>query len=274
MTAKNAIVVLTAESSAEIAKFGKTAFWPLRKEISETFRNDGIKYVICCRHFKNFKRKFGFSSSEEHRRAFLVGEISDIIFDHIDERGNSRFRIEIDHYSEIGVSEFWRKGDQRSAVYGEIDSLGSRKQVEEIKEKLAYDPGASQPFSRVGHSTDPQHAKIVNALRDHLNAEGYLVAWVNTVVSPDLVMTRDNKTFLFEIKPDNSPCAFYGAIGQVLIYSRVIKPYKSIVIAPSFPVKISDDFEAVLKQSGAELSRFEIDESRKYTFPTLSHFME
>ena len=140
--------------------------------------------------------------------------------------------------------------------------------LELVKLRLGKDKGASQPFSRSGHSTDPQHAKIVEALAKALRNIGFELDSIDSSVSADLVARRGMQTVLFEIKPDNSPCAFYGAIGQLLVYNRTLKVTRCFVVAPGYPESNADIFEQVLREMGAELIEVQL-QNRDYVFPNL-----
>ncbi len=248
------IVVFTAETVQELRGSGGSEEWPLRKSIVDEFRDKKIRYLVCCRQSYRYKKKHGSVSNEDHRQAFFKAWITNISFLRKDAKGNNRFRIEFDGGNDVAMKEFWPKGAQRSAIYANSSSLdNSSWRSNEDSQKVGFSPGTAIPHNRAGHSTDPQHSKIVHDLLEQLSTLDYRLERVAKDIFPDIVVSKGLKKALFEVKPGDSPCEFFTAIGQLLIYGEGLGPHMKFLVAEGLPTTNRAAFVKVLNSTGVTL---------------------
>jgi hypothetical protein len=113
------------------------------------------------------------------------------------------------------------------------DALSSRNIDDKRRPKSPKkpSPGANVPFTKDGHSADPQHAKIVNALAKALTKDGWNLEH-QFECNPDVFATKHDERLLFEIKPDSSKASFYMGLGQLLLYRRDVRECQSFLVVP------------------------------------------
>lgn len=113
------IVVFTGESISDILNLGGTSRWRLNSK-----RAFGLPYVVCVR---NAKADFT-TGTEDHRSAFLVGKICELVPDIEPAKGNRpeqpRHIIKCSHYALIDIPDLWNKGDQYPVRYKSMTDIG------------------------------------------------------------------------------------------------------------------------------------------------------
>jgi hypothetical protein len=112
-----AIAVFTADTVEEILAHRGSGGW-----VVNPAKATKRKYVVCCRK-ENWKtRKAGVLP----RAAFLVGLISSLqkCTDSENDRGQSRFLIEISEYATINKPDVWNKDARNPVAYFTLDELG------------------------------------------------------------------------------------------------------------------------------------------------------
>src|SRR5438552_1663307 len=112
-----AIAVFTADTVEEILAQRGSGGW-----VVNPAKASKCKYVVCCRR-QNWKtRKAGVPN----RAAFLVGVISDLqkCIDSENDRGQSRFLIEISKYATLNKPGVWNEDARNPVAYLTLDELG------------------------------------------------------------------------------------------------------------------------------------------------------
>ena len=112
-----AIAVFTTDTVEDIVVQRGTAGW-----VVNPAKASKRKYVVCCRK-ENWKtRKAGV----QPRAAFLIGLISGLQkqADSENDRGQSRFLIEISEYATLNKPEVWNKDARNPVAYIRLDEVG------------------------------------------------------------------------------------------------------------------------------------------------------
>ena len=251
----SAIAVFTFRGRVQMEEEGGSFAWVLNKQ-----RAESCKYVICVRNRHN--RENPPQGDEEHSHAFLVAENKGL-----EPRGD-RWLIRFGRIASVDQHVEWKWHDK---VYTSLSSFGIDKRK---LERALIDVGCHNPFNRSGHSASPRHSPIVKALHNELKKLGWEVGSAQTSVQPDLVMTKGNRSILFEVKPDNSQVSFFTAIGQLTIYRHALedKVDRAFVVAPDYPSAVRSSFEEILSELKLDLLRFSAN-GDVYTFPSLANII-
>jgi hypothetical protein len=104
---KNTIVTYTRNQLQEIKNAGCDRSWVLNRD-----RAGACKYLVCCH-----------SEGAKKGSAFLLGSISRIRDEGVDDNGKNRWAIEISEYASIDLPNVW-KGWQNPVHYTSLGELG------------------------------------------------------------------------------------------------------------------------------------------------------
>jgi hypothetical protein len=116
--ANEVTVVFTAKSTERILKEGGTASWRLD-------RNNARQrpYALCTRN----AHADWVEGPEEHRSAFLLGKVSDVVptRDVLEgENADNRYLIRFSEYAKLDMPDVWVKGDRNPVKYTTLEELG------------------------------------------------------------------------------------------------------------------------------------------------------
>lgn len=103
---KDTIVTYTRNQLQEIKNAGCDGSWVLNRD-----RAGACKYLVCCH-----------SEGAEKGSAFLLGEISRIREEGVDDKGKNRWAIEISKYASINIPKMWG-GWQNPVHYSSLEKL-------------------------------------------------------------------------------------------------------------------------------------------------------
>src|SRR4051812_12960849 len=106
--AKSVMVIFTAQCIENILKIGGSSAWRLDRNHARA-----CEYAVCTRNAK----ADWVEGPEEHRSAFLVGKVKDVV-PHGSRDG--RFVVEFSEYALVNIPDVW-KGDRNPIRYA--DSL-------------------------------------------------------------------------------------------------------------------------------------------------------
>jgi hypothetical protein len=129
-----AIAVFTADTVEEVLAQQGSGGW-----VISPAKASQCKYVVCCRKENWKNRKTGVPN----RAAFLIGLVSGLQkrTDSENERGQSRFLIEISKYALLNKPDVWNKDARNPVAYLRLDELGI-----DLRE-LKFNPLPSAPAS-------------------------------------------------------------------------------------------------------------------------------
>lgn len=112
-----AIVVFTGDSWDKICAEGGSGNWVISPKVA-----DKCQYIVCCR-----KRSWSNRSDDiQDRSAFVIGKIAGLI-EHSDvanERGQSRYLIQMSDYAKIDHANIWVKERRNPVSYSTLKDLG------------------------------------------------------------------------------------------------------------------------------------------------------
>jgi hypothetical protein len=115
----DATVVFTGEGVDSILRDGGTSSWRLSREQAAQ-----RPYVLCTR---NAKADWA-EGSEDHRKAFLVGRVRDVVpcepRAENNESPKNRHRIQFSEYAVVDIPEAWPKGSQNPVRYMSLSDFG------------------------------------------------------------------------------------------------------------------------------------------------------
>ena len=106
------IIVLTGRTVESMVNAGGSQAWRL---VADHVRR--MEYIVCTRN----NRPIWGEGAEEHRSAFLVAKIRDVI---PSPEEPQRWMVRFSEYARIKKPEVWRKGDRNPIRYGCIAELG------------------------------------------------------------------------------------------------------------------------------------------------------
>ncbi len=128
--AHKAIAVFTAKTVEQIQAAGGSAAWVLNRS-----RTLDCEYVLCTR---NRHSDWGKPAPEEHRTAFLLGRIADVV--PAAGENEERWLIRISEYALIDVPNAW-KGWRNPVRYTTLEELGID------VESVSFEPMPQPPVS-------------------------------------------------------------------------------------------------------------------------------
>ena len=110
-----AAIVFTAKSVKRILQEGGTSSWRLDRAHARK-----CVYAICTRN----ANASWVEGSEEHRSAFLVGKINDVVQSpYYEKPRKDRFLIEFSEYALVDVPDVWKR-ERNPVKYSSIEDLG------------------------------------------------------------------------------------------------------------------------------------------------------
>jgi hypothetical protein len=162
-----AIVVFTSKSLERMVSEGGTSSWRLNRNNARQ-----RSYVVCTRNAYADDAE----GSEEHRSAFLVGKIKDIV--HAPGEAADRFLILFSEYAKVNFPETWRN-DRNPVRYATLEELGIDAQTLDWKSMPEV---SDQPT--VNSEGAPRKEKIVHSLTLDEAKKGLALTFG---VSPDAI---------------------------------------------------------------------------------------
>ncbi len=283
------IVIFSSKTLKDMRQEGGCGWWPVGKDPNK-LNSNGVKYVVCV---------FNKIGDAQHHRPLFVATLTGEVDIKQAPSGHGKFRqfFYLDKIAEFGRGRVPGVPVKRDFYYSSLSALkiqrnmlrfrsfrtnsgaskSSRSPAKDVSRpplgRNAFDPGPMVSFSRDGHSVDPKHAPIVGALLLALERLGWRIDKFSDVVRPDLVVVKDGKKILFEVKTEKSPASFHCAIGQLLVYRQALRADKFVIVAPDKPVKARLHFERVMSMN--DISFIRMRETRdSYTFSKLAGVLE
>lgn len=99
-----------------------------------------------------------------------------------------------------------------------------------LGDRVGFNPGAVLGGIRSEATFDAKHHPITTALKNAITKLGFKEDSCK-IVRPDLLVEKNGKKILFEVKPFSSSHELILALGQLLVYNQVVKADKLYLVS-------------------------------------------